>query len=162
MDELKILETEVNPIKKYDSKIYNKTFYEKNKDKVLEKIICSICCGSYTYYNKSKHNKSNKHKQVQLKYCSKTENENKEKSEMNREESTIYYKKKNEINNEINREKSKIYYEKNREKNKEKSKMYYERDKLINKNMTEEFLKAKKAYIEEQINLIKTQDDKLE
>jgi len=48
-------------IKKYDSKKYNKTFYEKNKSKITEKIICNICMGSYTYFNKSVHNKSIRH-----------------------------------------------------------------------------------------------------
>lgn len=47
--------------KKYDQKKYNDKFIEKNKDKVMEKKVCDICCGSYTYYNKSKHMSSAKH-----------------------------------------------------------------------------------------------------
>lgn len=47
--------------KKYDKKKYNQTFYERNKTRILEKHICEICNGKYTYYNKSKHNTSNKH-----------------------------------------------------------------------------------------------------
>jgi hypothetical protein len=47
--------------KKYDQSQYNKNFLEKNKDKINKKIICDICCGSYSYYNKSKHLKSVKH-----------------------------------------------------------------------------------------------------
>jgi len=47
--------------KKYDQSQYNKNFLEKNKDKINQKIICDICCGSYSYYNKSKHIKSAKH-----------------------------------------------------------------------------------------------------
>ena len=44
---------------------------EKNKDKIKEKIICDICCGTYTYFNKSKHFKSSKHIKIMNKYCSK-------------------------------------------------------------------------------------------
>jgi hypothetical protein len=44
---------------------YNKVHYEKfknkNKDKINEKIECPICLGSYTYFNKSSHNKLKKH-----------------------------------------------------------------------------------------------------
>ena len=47
--------------KKYDQKKYNDTFKEKNKDKVKEKIECPICFGTYTYFNKSKHNLSKRH-----------------------------------------------------------------------------------------------------
>ena len=49
------------PIKKYDQKKYNSTFMTKNKSKIMEKHVCDVCCGSYTYYNKSKHLKSNRH-----------------------------------------------------------------------------------------------------
>jgi hypothetical protein len=52
----------------YNQKKYNKTFIEKNKDKIKEKNICDICCGSYTYYNKSKHMKSQKHIRMAEKY----------------------------------------------------------------------------------------------
>ena len=47
--------------KKYDQSKYNKNFMEKNKDIINQKKICDICCGSYSYYNKSKHMKSLKH-----------------------------------------------------------------------------------------------------
>ena len=53
-------ESVVNP-QKYDQKKYNSTFMTKNKSKIMEKHICDVCCGSYTYYNKSKHLKSNRH-----------------------------------------------------------------------------------------------------
>jgi hypothetical protein len=46
---------------KYDYIKYNKTFIEKNKDKITVKHQCPICLGKYTYFNKSKHNKSSKH-----------------------------------------------------------------------------------------------------
>jgi len=39
----------------------NKKFIENNKDKIKEKIECNICKGSYTYFNKSKHNKTKRH-----------------------------------------------------------------------------------------------------
>ena len=38
-----------------------KKFIEENKDKIKEKIECVICKGSYTYFNKSKHNKTKRH-----------------------------------------------------------------------------------------------------
>lgn len=47
--------------KKYNQSRYNKTFMEKNKDRIKLKVVCDICCGTYTYYNKSKHMKSIKH-----------------------------------------------------------------------------------------------------
>lgn len=42
-------------------RIYHESFIEKNKDKVNQKCICEICGGSYTYFNKSRHNKTQKH-----------------------------------------------------------------------------------------------------
>lgn len=60
-----VMDDVLNDIKetktKYNYKKYNKTFYEKNKDKISEKIICNVCMGSYTYFNKSIHNKSVRH-----------------------------------------------------------------------------------------------------
>lgn len=47
--------------KVYPYNDYNKKFMEKNKEKIMEKQKCEICCGSYTYFNKSKHLKSKKH-----------------------------------------------------------------------------------------------------
>jgi hypothetical protein len=47
--------------KKYDYKKYNKTFSETNSEKIKKKCICQVCMGSYTYFNKSKHNKSKRH-----------------------------------------------------------------------------------------------------
>jgi len=47
--------------KKYDQNKYNKTIIEKNSDKIYEKHVCDVCCGSYTYFNKSKHLRSKKH-----------------------------------------------------------------------------------------------------
>lgn len=48
-------------------KKYYETFKEKNKDKINEIHICPICCGSYTYFNKSKHNSSIRHKRMKEK-----------------------------------------------------------------------------------------------
>ena len=47
--------------KKYDQNKYNKTFIEKNMEKIHTKHVCEVCCGSYTYFNKSKHLRSKKH-----------------------------------------------------------------------------------------------------
>jgi hypothetical protein len=47
--------------KKYDNHKYYEAFKEKNKDKLNEKIICQVCDGSYSYFNKSAHNKSKRH-----------------------------------------------------------------------------------------------------
>ena len=56
--------------KRYDSKAYNKKFYENNRDKIIEKIECPICKGSYTYFNASSHKKTQKHlKWVSLGAC---------------------------------------------------------------------------------------------
>ena len=46
----------------------NHDFYEnfkiKHADKIKEKIICPICNGTYTYFNKSTHNKTKHHKNI--------------------------------------------------------------------------------------------------
>jgi hypothetical protein len=47
--------------KKYDQNKYNRVFIEKNLEKIHEKRVCDVCCGTYTYFNKSKHLKSKKH-----------------------------------------------------------------------------------------------------
>ena len=36
-------------------------FIDNNKEKLNEKIICPICKGSYTYFNKSTHLKTKRH-----------------------------------------------------------------------------------------------------
>lgn len=44
--------------------IYNKTYYNKNKDKYIERsknLDCEICRGSYNYYSKSRHIRSKRH-----------------------------------------------------------------------------------------------------
>ena len=48
-------------IKKANCKKYNQKFFEKNREKIKEKINCDICCGTYHYYSKSTHIKSQKH-----------------------------------------------------------------------------------------------------
>lgn len=40
---------------------YYVTFAEKHKDKVNEKIVCDVCKGKYSYFNKSHHQKTKKH-----------------------------------------------------------------------------------------------------
>ena len=48
--------------KQKDYKKHYQTFSEKNKDKIHEVIKCPLCNGHYTYFNKSRHMKSTKHK----------------------------------------------------------------------------------------------------
>lgn len=56
------VDTCIEKVKKiYDQKKYNKTFNEKHKEKLSQKLKCPVCGGEYSYYNKSKHNKSKKH-----------------------------------------------------------------------------------------------------
>lgn len=55
---------DIKPVKKYDTKQYNKNFFSKNEEKIKEKVKCNICCGSYTYFNKSKHIRSKKHIEI--------------------------------------------------------------------------------------------------
>lgn len=52
----------------YPSKKYYKNFCLKNRDKIKEKIICPVCGGSFTYYNKSHHFKTKKHISAGLKF----------------------------------------------------------------------------------------------
>jgi len=44
-----------------EANIYYQRFREKNTEKIKEKVECCICGGSYDYFNKSQHKKSNKH-----------------------------------------------------------------------------------------------------
>lgn len=47
----------------YNQKEYNKSHYEKNKDKILNNKYMCICCNkSVNQRNKSNHNKTLKHK----------------------------------------------------------------------------------------------------
>jgi hypothetical protein len=48
------------------SKRYFEAFKNKNKDKIQTKHNCSICGGSYDYFNKSHHIKSRKHKFAEI------------------------------------------------------------------------------------------------
>jgi hypothetical protein len=48
----------MNPEKR---KEYMKIFKKKNDDKIREKQKCAICGGTYTYFNKAKHIKTEKH-----------------------------------------------------------------------------------------------------
>jgi hypothetical protein len=49
---------------KKTQKDYNKKFMDKEKDK---KYKCEICKTEYSYYAKSKHNKSKTHKMASMK-----------------------------------------------------------------------------------------------
>jgi hypothetical protein len=46
---------------KYNQREYNRRFIEKNADRIKAKTVCEVCCGTYTYFNKSKHLKSARH-----------------------------------------------------------------------------------------------------
>jgi hypothetical protein len=48
-------------VRRYDQKRYNKSFAEKHPDRIHAKNVCEVCCGTFTYYNKSKHLKTRRH-----------------------------------------------------------------------------------------------------
>lgn len=48
--------------KKYDQKKYYDKFKDKNKDEIKKSYVCA-CGGEYTYFNKSRHNTTRKHKE---------------------------------------------------------------------------------------------------
>ena len=50
------------------SKDAYQNFKAKNKEKISERISCSVCGGKYVYYSKSLHLKSKKHKFCAEKY----------------------------------------------------------------------------------------------
>jgi len=56
--------------KEFDNIEYQKKYYQKNKDKLLEKLKektkCEICNGSYSYVSKNRHLNSEKHKRFVL------------------------------------------------------------------------------------------------
>lgn len=47
--------------KKYNQNKYNKTFKEKNSEKLSKTNICPDCGGQYKYFHKSNHMKTKKH-----------------------------------------------------------------------------------------------------
>ena len=51
-------------VKEYDQKKYNKSYYEKNKDKIAEEVYTCECCNKegIKKRNKFNHEKSVKHK----------------------------------------------------------------------------------------------------
>jgi hypothetical protein len=52
---------------KAEEKEYNKKYYEKKKAKdELSSVKCDLCQGNYSYYSKSHHEKSRKHRMVVL------------------------------------------------------------------------------------------------
>lgn len=60
--------SDVSPKKKESQKTYLKKFMEKNTEDLKKQKVCEICKGKYTYFNKSHHNKSSKHKQASIMY----------------------------------------------------------------------------------------------
>jgi hypothetical protein len=59
-----IVDLSIKIPKKYNQNQYNKNFQIKNKDRINKKYDCNICFGSYTYFNKSKHNQSLRHRKA--------------------------------------------------------------------------------------------------
>lgn len=55
-----LTENKQTTTKTKSTKYVNK-FIDNNKDKIKQKICCSVCFGSYTYFNKSMHNKTKRH-----------------------------------------------------------------------------------------------------
>ena len=47
-----------------EKKSYVKKFIETKGEELKKQKICEICNGKYTYFNKSHHNKSSRHKQA--------------------------------------------------------------------------------------------------
>jgi hypothetical protein len=45
---------------------YYEKFVAKNADKIQGELICEVCQQKYTYWNKSRHHKSIKHKYAVL------------------------------------------------------------------------------------------------
>jgi hypothetical protein len=45
----------------YDQKIYNDTYYLKNKERLNQSIECDVCKGTYCLGSKSRHKKSLRH-----------------------------------------------------------------------------------------------------
>lgn len=50
------------------NKKYYTNFKNKHIDEIKQKTKCDLCGGCYTYFNKSHHEKSNKHQYILLKY----------------------------------------------------------------------------------------------
>jgi len=42
-------------------KEYYDNFINKNKERIDKQVKCDLCGGTYTYFNKSKHNNTKKH-----------------------------------------------------------------------------------------------------
>jgi len=61
-------------IKQQRNKLYHMNFMNKHKDKINEKVVCEICFGSYTYFNKSKHYKGVRHLRAFENFKKKNEN----------------------------------------------------------------------------------------
>jgi hypothetical protein len=60
------MENSQNKITAEKRRQYYEKFVDKNKEKVVGELICSVCNQKYTYFNKSRHTKSIKHKYAEL------------------------------------------------------------------------------------------------
>lgn len=45
----------------FDKNLYNKEYYQKNKNKLFKIVKCNICGRNYTHHNKATHIKSKYH-----------------------------------------------------------------------------------------------------
>jgi len=50
--------------KREKNKKYNINFKKKHSEEVRKRVICKVCYGSYTYFNKSGHSKTLRHKRA--------------------------------------------------------------------------------------------------
>ncbi len=58
------IENQIQNINK--NKIHFDNFRIKNREKIMQKIDCEICGGSFSYFNKSTHKKSTKCQKVKI------------------------------------------------------------------------------------------------
>jgi hypothetical protein len=56
-----VIVTDPSAPRSYDQKKYNRKFCETHSEKIHAKTECEICGGSFTYFNKSKHLKTQRH-----------------------------------------------------------------------------------------------------
>ena len=48
-------------ISKEKRKVYNDNYMQQHKDLIHKRLACSECGATYTYFNKSRHNKCQRH-----------------------------------------------------------------------------------------------------
>jgi hypothetical protein len=58
------LKDEEKEKKREKNKKYNINFKNRHSEEVRKRVICKVCYGSYTYFNKSGHSKTIRHKRA--------------------------------------------------------------------------------------------------